>query len=953
MKTSSVHTLLPKIVPLIAGCNDDLAEIILADAARTFARESDIVIETKGFPETEAPEYGRMPEFAVDKDHFVPLHFISRNEDKVNKLVYLTYSLLPTADLMPESVIIRHYEAITSQALFQLYSMPGKPWTSADMAQLYLQKYRIALGDAMRDNNTGGAVFDQFMICCEPGEVGFIGAQNITATVIGTDTSDGNITPGVVLAGYKGFSKGELVVGNIQMMPQPNVSGNVITVFTGHNKSEKIITIPEAGALTVSKNKVTVPVGYVKSERTAEIPVKSATLSANTVTIPEGYHYGQTLSVPVVSAVNDGEYVTVPVGYIKSEQKFKISGSTGVNVDFVTATASDILEGKTGTDKSGNPVYGNIPVDIELVSVDNEVYVKKGYYSKDHTVTIPTAEAVLSGNVVTIQTGYHWNKTMTVPEAKTATVSGNVVTIYPGYTATQYTATVPKATSSISGNVVTIPAGYHDATTKTVAEMAEPTVSANVVTIPVGYNKTQKTKTVAEAGQTTVSGNVVTTPVGYVKTERKNTVGTAKGAETITPGTADKTIAAGTYLTGALTVKGDADLVAENIAEGKEIFGIAGSFKGGSSMEFFKCAAVYGPRQAKCVTVSGCPNAAVNGDYLPTEFNTEDWEGNKHAVYSNDTYYYYFNALDNQWCIGTDYNSYSYLYFSWGTNMASTGWNDPNWEPVDGMSSSESEVTVDTDVPKTWDGYKAVLSNGIYSFENELTTGMTYTDVKPEIFKVYSADASIQLASFPRDYPTDKLVFYAPLCGDVTATEVGETLKNRNVTLETVGGIQAAKFVMPSTLHTTAPLPLSYQDSPEEFSVFFCINPAAVEDERVPICIGRGSYPVCAETKIDSGSMYLRFYTNVLNKVRIPFSVGSWYAVTMVRKDGMLYVYNGKTFVDSEEIRTSIADSQLTIGASRIDSRNNFNGYMRNILIYNRALSEAEIAQLNDKFAIA
>lgn len=374
---------------------------------------------------------------------------------------------------------------------------------------------------------------------------------------------------------------------------------------------------------------------------------------------------------------------------------------------------------------------------------------------------------------------------------------------------------------------------------------------------------------------------------------------------------------------------------------------------GGGSMEFYKCAAVYGPRKVTCVTVSGCPNASVNGDYLPTEFYVEDWEGNKHTVYSNGTYYYYFNAMDNQWCIGTDYNSYSYLYFSWGTNMASTGWNYSNWEPVEGMSSSESEITVDTDVPKTWDGYKAVLSNGIYNFESELTTGMSYTDVKPENFKVYSADVTVKIASLPRDFPTDKLVFYAPLCGDVTATEVGETLKNRNVSLETVGGIQAARFVPTATLNTTAPLPIDCKDTSEEFSVFFCINPSAVINEAVPICIGSDSYPVCAETITDGGSMYLRFYTNVNNKIKIPFSVGSWYNVTMVRKDGTLYVYNGKTFFDSEEIRTSVAGSQLVLGAKYInDSRYNFNGYMRNILIYNRALSEAEIAQLNDKFAI-
>lgn len=587
MKTISVSTLLPKIVPLIAGCNDDLANIILADAARTFARESDIVIETRGYPEAEAPEYGRMPEFALDPDSFVPLHFIARKEDKQTKRVYVTYSLLPTADLMPEAVIIRHYEAVTSQALFQLYSMPGKPWTSSDMANLYLQKYRIALGDAMRDNQTGGAVFDQYMLCGEPGDPGFIGAQNVSATVIGTDTSDGNITPAVVLAGYKGYAKGEMVVGEVPAMPQPTVSENVVTVYAGFNQNERVVTIPEAGALTVAKNKVTVPVGYIKSQRVAEIPVKTATLNENTVTIPEGYNNGQSLSVPVVSAVNDGEFVTVPVGYIRVEQKFKVAG--GVEIDFVTATANDILAGKVGADVNGNPVYGNL-----------------------QTVT-----ATLTDNVVTVPKG-------NIAEAQTLTVA-------------------EMAEPSVSANVVTIPVGYNKTQkTKTIPEAGELSVSGNTVTCPIGYVKSVRTATVPEAGQTTVSGNVVTTPPGYVKSERKTTVGTAKGASTITPGTSDQTIAAGTYLTGALTVKGDANFTEENIADGVSMWGKVGTHKGGSSMEFYKCA------------------------------------------------------------------------------------------------------SVDTSA-RTWTGYKAVLTDGVYSFEETLTTGLSYLggmEVKKGL--VYSQDAKLR-----------------------------------------------------------------------------------------------------------------------------------------------------------------------------------------------------------------
>ena len=57
-----------------------------------------------------------------------------------------------------------------------------------------------------------------------------------------------------------------------------------------------------------------------------------------------------------------------------------------------------------------------------------------------------------------------------------------------------------------------------------------------------------------------------------------------QAAQTITPGTSDKTIASGRYLTGTQTIKGDSNLVAANIASGKTIFGVAGTFSGGGKI---------------------------------------------------------------------------------------------------------------------------------------------------------------------------------------------------------------------------------------------------------------------------------------------------------------------------------------------------------------------------------
>lgn len=55
-----------------------------------------------------------------------------------------------------------------------------------------------------------------------------------------------------------------------------------------------------------------------------------------------------------------------------------------------------------------------------------------------------------------------------------------------------------------------------------------------------------------------------------------------QGAQTIVPGTSDKYISAGKYLTGIQTVKGDANLIPANIARGKSIFGVNGSARCGA-----------------------------------------------------------------------------------------------------------------------------------------------------------------------------------------------------------------------------------------------------------------------------------------------------------------------------------------------------------------------------------
>ena len=102
-----------------------------------------------------------------------------------------------------------------------------------------------------------------------------------------------------------------------------------------------------------------------------------------------------------------------------------------------------------------------------------------------------------------------------------------------------------------------------------------------------GASLQSKTVSPSESAQTVKADN------GYdglsqvtVNAVSKTYVGsgvTKKAAATYTPSTSNQTIAASQYLSGAQTIKGDANLVAGNIKSGVSIFGVTGTYAGGGS----------------------------------------------------------------------------------------------------------------------------------------------------------------------------------------------------------------------------------------------------------------------------------------------------------------------------------------------------------------------------------
>lgn len=228
-------------------------------------------------------------------------------------------------------------------------------------------------------------------------------------------------------------------------------------------------------------------------------------------------------------------------------------GSGSTDLSFVTATASDILEGKKGVDSSGNVVNGSM--------------TNRGAWS----------------------------------------------------------------TTKTSNGDVPIPAGFHNGSGK---------VSVNVST-SAGALDTPSISFDTTNGKFTATSKVKTS--GYISTSETKTasytISTYLGGE-YTPTKASQTLStAGYYCTGNVVIKGDNNLVPENIRKNASIFGIPGSYTGDggsvisitssrtwnstldSSFDYHRIAYFSTPTSAKYVM---CMATSNNGTYDSSNASNPD-----------------------------------------------------------------------------------------------------------------------------------------------------------------------------------------------------------------------------------------------------------------------------------------------------------------------------------------
>lgn len=322
-----------------------------------------------------------------------------------------------------------------------------------------------------------------------------------------------------------------------------------------------------------------------------------------------------------------------------------ILGVSGTFTNDANATAGQILSGKTAY-VSGAKITGNIPTKSgsDLTASGAVVSVPSGYYASNTSKTVATvarATTTLTGSTDTTNakitytagnnqgTGYVMGSNSTTQATVSLSVSGPTVTASDGTRSVSKTvATAARADTTISAvasddtnDTITVrgsnaqATGYVDGATKTADITATLTTAGPIATMTIGSKSVSRA--VANGSVSVPSTSLTSTPTisvssgGLISVSHSNSTSvsptlttgwitsgasgtfSASGSNTqqlptqsgttITPGTTQKTaVSSGKYTTGTVYVAGDSNLAAGNIKSGVSIFGVTGTYSGGS-----------------------------------------------------------------------------------------------------------------------------------------------------------------------------------------------------------------------------------------------------------------------------------------------------------------------------------------------------------------------------------
>ncbi len=105
-------------------------------------------------------------------------------------------------------------------------------------------------------------------------------------------------------------------------------------------------------------------------------------------------------------------------------------------------------------------------------------------------------------------------------------------------------------------------------------------------------------------------------------------------------------------------------------------------------------------------------------------------------------------------------------------------------------------VSVDTEA-KTWSGYKAEWGDNGYTFSDELTEGLVYSGMTPQVDSIYDSEAFVRVAQLYMVSSGSQPFFYAPLTEDWTKEidpGFGDVADMTNATFASVDNIPCVQL---------------------------------------------------------------------------------------------------------------------------------------------------------------
>lgn len=370
-----------------------------------------------------------------------------------------------------------------------------------------------------------------------------------------------------------------------------------------------------------------------------------------------------------------------------------------------------------------------------------------------------------------------------------------------------------------------------------------------------------------------------------------------------------------------------------------------GSLSGGTSAEYYKCASVTPGVSGAVIEVTGDTAYGCNGTYTIVDATAT---GKNRTWRTSDGVWEIRNtnatAGIDRWCI-FDVASDTFKIRSVMPTVPDNPWEVTSWQNNTSPYAYPDLVLTPYDTAKTWSGYKAVQQeNGGYTFEETVTTGLTYTTITPVVDSIYSADCMILVGYMvPADtaeIPTADLFYYLPLKTDIV-TDTGATTyaDTGTLTFTTEQGIQCALFDGSQFLRTT-----NVTDQ-NNMTVSFWAKKTISDYGAV---IGNAyNFQVYLANNV--------FAINVNstgNSVDgIDTMVWHHYAVTRSGNDWTFYVDGVKLAIKTINERISVGGNYMRIGNHGYSSSyGRLHAYLTSLRIYYATLNESEIMALAKEF---